>query len=539
MTLSWPGARAAWRRPNVHPFAVGAVHAQDLDRLVVRRPEPVRQTGVELSDLAWPHGDVVLTEDQAHLARIGRRAIRSRRACEASRSRSGGMTTFQTASPLDCWVRGKTRRPLRVRGLKRIRGSPTSGAPTSSSSGTWYASASGSSSSRLGFRCPLSRRDSVLFEMPVLGGDGGQSEAPAGAQPLQARPDLGENVRDRRRVLHTFTLLSVPGNSNESGAARFAPAASQSMDRARYDVVVVGGGAAGLSAALVLGRARRRVAVVDAGAPRNAPASHMHGFLSRDGMSPAELLVAGRAEAAAYGVEFISGHVVSVEPGFAVSLDDGETLAARRLLIATGATDELPPIPGLQRALGPRLPPLPLLPRLGSARSAARGARHRPGLGRARATHPPVVGRSHLLRAQLRADGCRSASSFKLAAFALSTVEVRGIVVEDDRLRGVVLGDGRTVERAALFIRPLIRARPDGLLGRLGCELDDLGFARVDSEGRTSLPGVWAAGNAANPRAQVITAAGEGSAAAISINADLVQEDIEHALRAAAESSRQ
>jgi thioredoxin reductase len=103
----------------------------------------------------------------------------------------------------------------------------------------------------------------------------------------------------------------------------------------------------------------------------------------------------------------------------------------------------------------------------------------------------------------------------------------------------VVLGDGRAVERAALFVRPAIRPPPDGLLGRLGCEVDDLGFARVDNEGRTSLPGVWAAGNAANPRAQVITAAGEGSAAAISINADLLHEDIEHGPRAASRGSRQ
>src|SRR5690348_10565927 len=115
------------------------------------------------------------------------------------------------------------------------------------------------------------------------------------------------------------------------------------MENERYDVVVVGGGAAGLSAALVLGRARRRVAVVDGGAPRNAPAAHMHGFLSRDGMSPAELLAMGREEAAAYGVELVSGHVVSIEPGFSVTLADGEALEARRLLIATGATDELPP----------------------------------------------------------------------------------------------------------------------------------------------------------------------------------------------------
>src|SRR5690242_1905894 len=115
----------------------------------------------------------------------------------------------------------------------------------------------------------------------------------------------------------------------------------------RYDVVVVGGGAAGLSAALVLGRARRRVAVVDNGAPRNAPAAHMHGYLSRDGMPPADLLAAGRDEAAAYGVEFIAGRVVSIEPGFSIALADGGVLKSRRLLIATGATDELPPIPGL------------------------------------------------------------------------------------------------------------------------------------------------------------------------------------------------
>jgi thioredoxin reductase len=124
------------------------------------------------------------------------------------------------------------------------------------------------------------------------------------------------------------------------------------MDNARYDVVVLGGGAAGLSAALVLGRARRRVAVVDGGAPRNAPAAHMQGFLSRDGMSPADLLAVGREEAAAYGVQFISGHVVSIDPGFSVTLADGEALEARRLLIATGATDELPPIPGIRERWG-------------------------------------------------------------------------------------------------------------------------------------------------------------------------------------------
>src|SRR6478735_6609805 len=105
------------------------------------------------------------------------------------------------------------------------------------------------------------------------------------------------------------------------------------METTTYDVIVIGGGAAGLSAALVLGRARRRVAVVDAGEPRNAAAAHMQGFLSRDGMSPGDLLAVGRDEAAAYGVEFISGHVTSIEPGFSMTLADGAPVRARRILI--------------------------------------------------------------------------------------------------------------------------------------------------------------------------------------------------------------
>jgi thioredoxin reductase len=115
-----------------------------------------------------------------------------------------------------------------------------------------------------------------------------------------------------------------------------------------YDVVVAGGGAAGLSAALVLGRARRRVAVIDAGAPRNAPAAHMH-LLSRDGMPPARLLAKGRQEVAGYGVELLSDQVLGIDPGFVVRLASARTVTARRILIATGAGDELPAIPGIRQ----------------------------------------------------------------------------------------------------------------------------------------------------------------------------------------------
>src|SRR3954454_6691152 len=120
----------------------------------------------------------------------------------------------------------------------------------------------------------------------------------------------------------------------------------------RYDVVVVGGGAVGLSAALVLSRARRNVLVVDAGEPRNAPATHMHGYLSRDGMAPGELLAAGRNEVEGYGGSILVGTVSDLVPdgrtGFWVLLADGRWLSSRRLLITTGLRDELPDIPGIR-----------------------------------------------------------------------------------------------------------------------------------------------------------------------------------------------
>lgn len=302
------------------------------------------------------------------------------------------------------------------------------------------------------------------------------------------------------------------------------------MNAEPYDVVVIGGGAAGLGAALVLGRARRRVAVVDGGQPRNAPAAHMQGFLSRDGMSPADLLAVGRAEAAAYGVELVSGNVVSIEPAFSVGLADGKPLQTRRLLIATGATDELPAIPGLRERWAKDFLHCPYchgwevrdqpLGILGTSTASVEHAQ----LIRQWTNDLIFFSHTYALteaeREQLGARGIRVVAG-----------EVRGLVVEDDRLRGVVVGD-RTVERTALFFRPVMRPRLDGLLEHLDCETDDLGFVRVDDAGRTSATGVWAAGNVANPRAQVITAAGEGSAAAISINADLVEEDARIALEA-------
>ncbi|HSK52769.1 MAG TPA: NAD(P)/FAD-dependent oxidoreductase [Clostridia bacterium] len=303
-----------------------------------------------------------------------------------------------------------------------------------------------------------------------------------------------------------------------------ASAGNALLSATRYDVVVVGGGAAGLSAALVLGRARRRVAVVDAGAPRNAPAAHMHGFLSRDGMPPAELLVAGRLEVRGYGVTLLEDRVVEIVAGFSIRLTGGDVLEARRVLIATGVRDELPEIPGVHERWGRDLLHCPYC--------HGWEVRDRP-LG-VLGTRSDAVQHALLVR-QWSDDIAFLEHTLDLGPEDAARLEARGIsivrglverlVVERDRLVGVQLRGGRRVPRDAVFIRPVNVPHADGLLAGLGCELDAAGFPVVDATGRTSTPGVWAAGNVVDPRLQVITSAGAGSAAAIALNADLVLED--------------
>ena len=300
-----------------------------------------------------------------------------------------------------------------------------------------------------------------------------------------------------------------------------------------YDVVVIGGGAAGLSAALVLSRARRSVAVVDAGEPRNAPASHMHGFLSRDGMPPRDLLAAGRDEVKRYGGQLIAGTVAGVVPGtgpeFRVTLADGSKLDARRVLVATGLRDELPDIPGVRERWGRDLLHCPYC--------HGYEVRDQP-LGVLGGT-PDAVQHAQLIRQWSsdvvffpHTDTLTADQHEQLAARAIGVVEgtVTRLVVDNDRLQGIELDDGRLIARSAMFIRPGFVPNADPLVD-LGCAVDDNGFVVADSAGRTTVPGVWVAGNAANPRAQVITAAGEGPSAAIALNADLVEQDVQRAVR--------
>ncbi|MGR6923487.1 NAD(P)/FAD-dependent oxidoreductase [[Actinomadura] parvosata] len=323
-----------------------------------------------------------------------------------------------------------------------------------------------------------------------------------------------------------------------------------------YDVVIVGAGAAGLNAALLLGRARRKVAVLDAGEPRNAPDGHMHGFLSRDGLPPAELLELGRAEIARYGVRLIGGRAENIshesttegaghafapaaedggpaaEDGglaFTVRLAGGQVLGARRILVATGLRDELPDLPGVRERWGKDVLHCPY----------CHGYEVRDQPLAVLGTHPGAVHQALLLR-QWSDDVLFVRHTLDLTPEDRNRLECHGLrvidgtidrlAVEDGRLRGIELTDGRTLPRAAAFLFPRMVPQ-DELLTGLGCAKDDGGWVVTDRTGRTSVPGVWAAGNVIDPRAQVVTAAGMGSAAAFAINGDLTEEDVQRSVK--------
>ncbi|MFJ3414911.1 NAD(P)/FAD-dependent oxidoreductase [Streptomyces sp. NPDC086082] len=304
-----------------------------------------------------------------------------------------------------------------------------------------------------------------------------------------------------------------------------------------YDVVVIGGGAAGLSAALVLGRSRRRTLVVDAGEPRNTPAAHMQGYLTRDGMSPAEFLALGREEIARYGVDLVRDRAVDVTKGddFAVALAGGETVHARRIVVATGLKDELPDVPGVDERFGRDVIHCPY----------CHGWEVRDQAFGVLATTPMSVHQALIVsqwskdvtlflhtvaESELTDDDLR-----RLAAAGVAVVpgEVAEMVVEGDRLTGVRLKDGTTHPREAVFVAP--RAIPQtGLLEKLGAELQETPFGAypvVDPTGLTTVPGVWAVGNAMGFAEQVVNAASAGYRAGATINGDLLMADLDAAVR--------
>jgi thioredoxin reductase len=289
------------------------------------------------------------------------------------------------------------------------------------------------------------------------------------------------------------------------------------------EILIAGGGPAGLAAAITLARSRRRVVVVDGGAPRNAPAHAVHALLGREGISPAELLAAGREELRGYGGQIVSGEItaVSLDGGrFEATLADGTALTASRLVIATGLVDELPDVPGLREGWGRTVLHCPY----------CHGWEVRDQQIAVLATGPMSVHQA-LLFSQL-SDSVRflangvdlpGEEAAKLAARGIGVTEGRVAGVEDD---GVRLADGTVVPARAVVVAPRMLARAGAFAGiGITTEENPMGrFIPVDAVGRTEVPGAWAAGNVADLSAQVGASAAAGTLVGAQLNAELVME---------------
>ncbi|MES5823787.1 NAD(P)/FAD-dependent oxidoreductase [Streptomyces sp. RG80] len=302
-------------------------------------------------------------------------------------------------------------------------------------------------------------------------------------------------------------------------------------DTHAYEVIVIGGGAAGLSAALVLGRSRRHTLVVDAGEPRNAPSAHMQGYLTRDGMSPSDFLATGREEIARYGVELVRDRAVEVSQGFGVTLASGRTLRSRRLVIATGLKDELPAVPGVAERFGRDVLHCPYCHGW-EVRDQAFGVLATTPLSVHQALMVSQWSKDVTLFLHTVAEADLSDDDLRRLAVAgvkMVQGEVEELMIEDDRLTSVRLADGSVHARQVLFTAP--RAVPQNdLLAQLGAQLNETPFGAypvVDATGQTTVPGVWAVGNAMGFGEQVINAAAGGYRAGATINGDLLFTDLD------------
>jgi len=305
-----------------------------------------------------------------------------------------------------------------------------------------------------------------------------------------------------------------------------------------YDVVVIGGGAAGLNGALVLARSRRSVLVIDAGAPRNRPAQGVHGLLGHDGIPPAELIERGQVEVHRYGGQVVTGEVTAVardEDGFMVALADGRSVRARRLLVASGLVDELPAVPGVRERWGRDVIHCPYCHGW-EVRDQAIGV----------LASGPMSSHQALLFRQLTDDVVyfshttppNDEQAEQLAARGIRLIEgeVISLEIEEDGLTGVRLADGTVIACRALVVAPRMVARARFLadFGLKATEhLSGLGeHIPADPAGGTDVPGVWAAGNVTDLTAQVGASAAAGAFAAAQINADLVAEETRRAIEA-------
>jgi thioredoxin reductase len=289
------------------------------------------------------------------------------------------------------------------------------------------------------------------------------------------------------------------------------------------DVVIIGGGPAGLSAALVLGRCRRRVLVCDAGRPRNAAASELHGYLTRDGVPPRELLRLGRDELRPYGVdlrEVTVDDVICTGDSFEVRLETGERLAARKVLVATGVRDHLPDIEGFDACYGISVHHCPYcdgweerdrrLAVIGQGAAAT-------ALALSLKTWSDDVTVCTLGRARI---GARHRAQLGERRIPIVEGPIARLEHEDGRVRRLVTSRGDEISCEGVFFTTGQSPQWD-LPQRLGCEMTRKGTVKTDLLGQTRVPGFYVVGDASRDVQFVIVAAAEGAKAGVAINKSL------------------
>lgn len=307
-----------------------------------------------------------------------------------------------------------------------------------------------------------------------------------------------------------------------------------------YDVIIIGGGAAGLAAAVALARARRHILVVDAGNPRNAPAEHAHNYLGLEGIPPLELLEKGRREAQSYGAEIRQGSVVATSGAighFTVDLDDKTKISARRLIVTTGLTDELPDIPGILQRWGREVLHCPYCHGW-EVRESTVGI-----IGSSFGVHQALMWRqwtdSIVLFTQDHEPNDEEYEKLAARGISVVTDKIAEIVVENDVLSGVKLLSDNTIDVQAVVVKPNFAANGE-ILKSLGLETTDVAMGEhvmgsaisTDPTGATSVAGVFAAGNVTAITDTLIAAAAAGGRTGGAVNQSLIEEDVRLAVEA-------
>ena len=295
----------------------------------------------------------------------------------------------------------------------------------------------------------------------------------------------------------------------------------------QYDVLIVGGGPAGLSAALMLGRCRRRVAVCDAGRPRNAAAEHVHGYLTRDGVQPSELLRLGREQLAPYDVEFLSGAEVTDatcgDGGAGVTLADDARLCGRKLLLATGVVDELPHVEGLPALYGTSVHHCPYCDGWEN-RDRPLAVYGQPDAATTLALSLLTWSRDLVVCTDGVKPGGKSRRRLSRYGIAVRAEKILRLESASGALQRIVFIRGAPLDRHALFFTTG-QGQRSPLAERLGCRFDKHGHVKRDRKGRPGVRNLFIAGDAGGDVQFVVTAAAEGAKAAVAINAELQEED--------------